>query len=527
MSQLPSAPVPPLTPQRREQNKKVLDELQDSDPAKGIRGMPPNFGEYPLPQVITVNAIASSLGRVYRASDEALKDAAENARFMRNDTGIMECVEARQRSVALLKWHLEPEDTKSPLQKQLCADLTQIIERIPRFMQYRECLLHAIWHGVYANQHQLRWQNVGGKMRVGCAGWRPINGDKLVFRLDDGGHDAGQMGIRVGMGHKLGDVINGRHKVEQIEPTVRGLCYFLRPHERALMAVHKHQIEDGAYEAPEDAGKMHGVGVRSKIYWDWFQKQELLGFLMEYLERSAFGLEIWYYPMGAAGAEAKARTAAQERIGNGRNIILVPKPLGEDAHAFGVDHIEPGMSGVDALTRIITDYYGHRIKRYILGQTLTSEADATGLGSGVADIHLGTFLDIIKYDATNLQETITDDLVEPLKRWNFAGAANTLVRFIVDTESQDSEREMLAFKSAWEMGAKLKTADVMAAIGASIPGPDDEVLQSPQFTQVPGAGMFGEGGGQPGGAPGQLAPPTPETMQTFKIQLAQALGVAS
>ena len=38
-----------------------------------------------------------------------------------------------------------------------------------------------------------------------------------------------------------------------------------------------------------------------------------------------------------------------------------------------------------------------------------------GLGSNLASVHLDTYLQIIKYDATNLEETITTDLVKVLR----------------------------------------------------------------------------------------------------------------
>ena len=473
----------------REQNK------QATDPSRDITGSAPNFGKFPMPHVMSFGGMAGSYSKVYRSSDEAIRDSRDNARFMRNDCGIMECIEARQRCTALLDWHLEPEDENSPEQVALVDELTKILNRMNRFTEYRFNLLHAIWYGRYAIQHRYRWTDVGGRMRVLPApfrdnpGWMPINGDKLVFRYDDGGGNTkpDQVGIRVGS-HMMGaDRVSGRWDVE---PTHDGMAYFLKDWERPLLAIHKHTIEDGAYEHVQDGGMIHGVGVRSRIYWDWFQKQECLAFLMEYLERSAGGIEIWYYPQGNAEAEAKARTAAEERIANQRNIVLVPKPMGDDAHAFGVEVIEPGMGGIDALQNILNEYYGHRIKRYILGQTLSSEAQATGLGSGLADLHLDTFLQIIKYDSINLEETVTHQLVKQIKEWNFPAAKDIHVDFKIDVEQQDVGEKLSAWQMAWQMGAKLKENDVMELIGAAMPTEQDRVLEQPEDP-----GMGGMGGG--------------------------------
>lgn len=466
------------------------EQRQRTDPASKTKGNAPNWGQAVLPHVLTFQGIVTSAARVYRASDEAINHSLENARFMRNDCGIMECLEARQRATALLDWGLEPEDETSQEQKDLCEALERILRRMKQFVEYRRVLLEALWFGRYGIQHTYNWTRIGGKMRClpwptyheeqESYGWLPVNGDKLVFRYNDGTVSSsarpGQVGIRVGGRWSAGDKISNKWTVEA---TDRGLAYFLDPWERNLLAIHKHQIEDGAWEDPQGAGGIHGVGIRSRIYWDWFQKQESLAFLMEYLERSAGGIELWYYPQGNKQAKDETETAAKERIGNQRNIITVPMPIGEDGNGYGVQIIEPGMAGIESLKDILQTYYGHRIKRYILGQILTSEAEATGMGSGLAEMHMDSFMMIVRYDATKLEETITDQLVTPIKNFNYPKASGLHIRFRIKTDAPDLEKKLEAYQRAWEMGAKLRERDVMDAIGASMPADDDRVLQNP------------------------------------------------
>ncbi len=472
----------------------------------------PNYGQFPLSHILSFQSIVSSGAKVYRQYDEAIKNSLDNARYMRNDCGIMECLEARQRCVALLDWHIEPEDKKSPDQMELCTELTKILKRIRRFTEYRRVLLEAVWYGKYAVQHQYGWVNIGGQMRimpkprrVGQYGWLPINGDKLCFRFDDGNLPDGtyedQLGIRVGMGTAAGSLIRNRWKVE---PTDRGMAYFIDEDERRLLAVHKHSIEDAPYEDALGAGMIHGVGVRSRIYWEWVQKQETLAFLMEYLERCAGGIQLWKFPQGNPKAKEEAEKAAQEFTGAGRNVLMVPIPAGDEYGQYGVEVIEPGMAGIDMLHNILTSYFGHRIKRYILGQILSSEAEATGLGSGLADLHMDTLMQIIKYDATNLEETITFELLHWLKEWNFPQARNIHVEFKIDTESPDVEKKLEAWSKAYEMGCKLKEQDVMDLIGAAMPGEEDKVLEKQQ--PMDGDGMGGAGGMFGGPRPGAALP---------------------
>ena len=462
---------------------KAIQNAPEVDPALQVPGMPPNYGQFAVPHVMTLQGLVSSISRTYRASDEALKNSLDHARFMRNDVGILECVEARQRSVALLDWHLEPEDANSQEQKDLAEEMTKILRRIPRFTQYRETQQNAIWFGKYGIQNKYNWRDVGGRMRVFPTAWKPLHGDKIVYRIDDDE----QVGIRVGQhwsaGANIAERVPGAAQHWQVEPTDRGMAYFLKPYERATLLIHRHQVEDAAFEAPEDADRVNGIGIRSKIYWEWFQKQEALAWLMEFLERSAFGFEIWYFPMGHPTARADMEKAANERIGQGRNIILVPKPPGEE-HNYGVERIEPGFGGVDAVQNLLNGYYGHRIKRYILGQTLTSEADATGLGSDLASVQLGTFMDIVKYDATNAEESLTTDLVAPVQRWNFPRSAHIHLRFVLETSTPDAEKKLAAFRQAFDMGARIKESDVMEAVGAAIPTDADRVLQNEWSMQL-------------------------------------------
>lgn len=472
------------------------------DPAFKIRGMPPRYGSFPLPHQLTFQGLFGTHSKVYRVSDEALKNSRENARFMRNDPGVMECLEARQRATALLEWKVEPENPNSSEQKDLCDVLAKTLRRISRFTEYRRCLMEAIWYGRSAIQNRYGWNWIGETQVCmplrsrNHPGWLPVHGDKLVFRYDDGENAPDepphQMGIRVTSKMGAGDLIYDRW---QVETTGLGLAYFLRGYERNAFCVHKHMIEDAAHDNGLDAGSIHGVGIRSRIYWDWFQKQESLAFLMEYLERSAGGIEIWSYPAGDPNALNQAQEAAKARISGGHNVVFFPKPPGDDGHLYDVQVIEPGMSGIESLKDILNTYFGHRIKRYILGQTLSSEADATGLGSGVADLHLDTLLQIVQYDSRNLQETVTHELLNQIKDWSFPHARNINCNFVIKTEAADVNEELEAIHRAWEMGAKIKESEVMELVGASIPREGESVLQAPQYLQMEQEQAAGGAGG--------------------------------
>lgn len=448
---------------------------------------PPSL-RYPVRHIDTFRTRFSSLASVYRDYDEALLDSRDNSRFMRNDVGIRECLDSRQRSVAMLNWHIEPEDEFSKDQREFCDLLEQICRRISHFTEYRRNCQHAIWYGKYAVQHRWATQKIGGKSiylptprHQDDWGWQPLSGDKLVFRqpragiAPNPGAYEGQLGIRVGSTFHAGDMIEGRWRVE---PTDYGLAYFLTPSERRLLLVHKHQVEDAAYEDGARAGSIYGVGIRSVVYWEWVQKQETMSFLMEFLERMAGGIQVWKYPQGNAQAHDETRAAAEAYNSGQQHILLVPVPTA-DTGQYGVEVIDPGFNGVETLHSLLTEYFGHRIKRYILGQVLSSESEATGLGSGVADLHSQTLLQILKSDATALQETLTSDLLDSLIQINVQkgiwSEPGFRPRFVIETESPDVDKKLQAWTSLMDRGVKFRLTDLYNLVGAGIPGQDDGV----------------------------------------------------
>lgn len=507
-----------------------------------INWAPPNDGRQLVAHVDTFINRYSSIASVYRDADEALIDDRDNARYMRNDLGIRECIDSRQRSVSLLGWHLQPEDDKSEDQTTFCSMLEKIIRKISHFTEYRWSCQNAIWYGKYGIQHRWGVQVIDNKSvylptprHQDDFGWQPLHGDKLVFRqkpigwgnMPPGGYE-GQLGIRVGGNFGLGDVINGRWKVEsvqsQVQPTDYGLAYFLTPAERRLMLVHKHHIEDAAYEDGLRAGSMYGIGIRSVIYWEWKQKQETLAYMMEYLERMSGGIQIWKYPSGNKQAEDAATAAAENYNSGQQHILLVPVPPG-DVGEYGVEVNEPGFGGIEVVQQLVEGYFSHRIKRYILGQVLSSEAEATGLGSGVAELHLDTLLQIIRSDAINLEETLTSDLVATIIKVNvekkvFADPG-FLPRFTIETEEPDIDKKLEAVAQMMDRGLKVASKPVYEMIGMEPPGPDDEIIAMPQNANPMPLSMDGDGNvPDPADKNGPPADPEkngkPEPVQRYK-----------
>ena len=261
------------------------------------------------------------------------------------------------------------------------------------------------------------------------------------------------------------------------------------------------------------------------VYWTWYQKQELMVELLTYLDRSATGIEIMFYPLGNRTAQLEAREALEKRIGENGSGLLIPRPE-ENPGSYGYDRIEPGMAGAGILKEIIVDLFNHQIKRSIVGQTLTTEADATGLGSNLADVHKDTFLGIIKEDATNEEETLTTDTIQPLLRCNFPKYQGANIRFRIDTETEDTEARIQALLECAQAGLPIKRQSLYDTLGEAKPEDTDEVIGGQQ-PGMPGMPPPGEPGAQPPnlamvqGGLGEEEVPTDEEQQAA---MAQALS---
>jgi hypothetical protein len=492
------------------------------DPASEWKGAPPNFGDQVVPHIFTVSGQTGLAGKAYLNADEAVRHNRANAERMRVDCGIMECLEARQRATALLNWHIEAE-TESEEAKELVGRMTAILKRTPRFLELRRCLLEAIWYGRYAVATQFGSREIGGGRCLAATRWEPRHGDKLVFRFDDGTgqYRPDQVGIRIGTAGQIDRRPLGMNR-QQVASTDQGMVYWLNDWERKTLIVHKHTVEDGVFEDSYTSGRIHGVGARSRVYWTWYAMIECLQRALEYLDRSAFGVELWRFPANNPKAEAATKAAAKKQMSGGRATVFVPVFSGDQQDQYGVEHIEPGLQGFDRLLTVIKEYFGHKVKRYILGQTLTSEADSTGLGSGVSDAHLATFADIVGYDSRNLEETLTEEYLRVLQLMNYPRSSHIYLRFVIDTESPDVQSKMAALKSAWEMGLQIRDSDVADIIGVSIPTQSESRIFNPQIVQ--GILSMTTQQGQP---VSPLQPSTPEQLQQLIVQTLQQRGELS
>lgn len=453
----------------------------DFPAAQQKEGRVPGDGAMPLPHFMTFSQVVNWASRTYRYTfDEALRHSAKNTLALRRDPVVMEAIRSRQMATAQLPWHLEPANPEDTAQVEAAKEITAILKATPRFEQMMMHLLEAIFYGRYGVQMNYSWDFSAGKRRMIVKDFKPVNGDKMCFRY------SGQAGILVHATYQ------GNWSI-----TDRGRAHFFSPEEREQILIHKHEPEDADFYEGELAGGIHGVGIRSKIYWLWYLRSQVLTFLMDYLERiGAGGLTVYYFEAGNPQSLAEVKQCAEEQMRN--NTILFPRYRDNSTGGPGIERIDPSPAGAQLLYDLITQYFDQQIRRYIQG------ADNNEMTEGEAAVLGDTHSRMVRYDAMNLQETLTHDLVKVLQKYNFPGLPQ--IKFVFDIDKPNAVETLQAAQAFYQMGGTLDEDELRAVLGLSRPQPGHAILAqnmplnpSTMGTQPTGVPIEGQSGPVPQG----------------------------
>lgn len=440
-----------------------------------LKALPPVGGQWVVPNVQQYVGLVQTISKFYQTPDEALRDSRVNARTMLRNLVIREPLQARMLATAELPWHIEPEDKRDRVQLRQAETIQRIIESIPDFLKYRYSLLWAIWFGRSGVQNRYIWDFSSGQKRLKVKEWSPVHGDSLVYKWD-----SDDVAVYTGM-------YNGFDGTREVttEPAWLSRAHTLTDSrdykklslsERQAFVIHAHDLMPGDFLTPEDAGGVKGVGIRSVVYWTWRILQEVSGWLIEFLERVGTGITIWRYTRGNEESYKAVKQIAESQSSQAAVLFPVDPALGHNAE--DVQRIEPNAVGIDNMMRVLDQYYGSQVRRYIVGQDATSQSTPHGLSERDLTAE-NTFNRIVRYDAINLQETLTRDLVSVIKEWTFPDS-NYECRFVINIDRPDPKEFLDADKTFHELGGALDEDELRGIIGLSKPSDDSAVLQSAQ-----------------------------------------------
>lgn len=346
----------------------------------------------------------------YDYFDEALRDSWTNALAMRRDGLIQELINHRALAGCGLPSIIESDDPEDREQKEICHQVLLILKSVYKFQYLKRSLDEAIFFGKFGAQVVYGTKLIDGAPRVTIINHQPVMGDKIVFDWE------GVPAILVHTGDGFYANINKRDK-QYIRMTDRGMAFFLAdPFYRDRFVIHEFEPTDTDFLFEGDmALAVHGLGLRSRFYWTWNLRVELLGWMMDALQRiGANGMLIGYFQSGNPNAEAAILKVLENLMKYNYAAVEVqgatpPKDM--------ITRIEPTSVGYDVMFNLVQHLEGI-MRRGFLGQEMTSQFGATGMGSGMADLAGDSFENIVTYDAKNLSDTINQDVLPPLLRYN-------------------------------------------------------------------------------------------------------------
>ncbi|MEY4593570.1 MAG: hypothetical protein RIR18_2465 [Pseudomonadota bacterium] len=179
-------------------------------------------------------------------------------------------------------------------------------------------------------------------------------------------------------------------------------------------------------------GYLSRMGIHRVLIWPFLYKAYAVGDFAEFLETFGLPMIIGKY-FTSAGDEEKA------------SLMRAVTALGHDARAIMPSEMEIEVkectsSGSKSSHLEMVAWADRAISKAILGQTMSAEAQSTGLGSGNAALHAEVRRDILVADAREIAGTITRDLLYPLialNRGNIDGLRRC-PRMVFDTgEAED------------------------------------------------------------------------------------------
>lgn len=376
-------------------------------------GLPPGGGHYSVPNFLSFSALVRSASKAFLySSDEALRDSPTNALAMKRDPILCGALLRVWRPVAQLGWSLAPDDETNPAEVEAARLVEYCIKKTPNFQRLKMYLLQASWYGKAGVELAYEWRNYRGEEKIFVRDFTYINGDKLRLKWDT---------------KTWGVLVYPGYPGEKVA-TDWGLCHFLTPDERIQYIIHQFEPDDADFNEPELAGSIGGVGVRGRLYWFWWLKQQVFGQLMNYIHRFANGLTIFYYDASNAQAMKQAAAAAKAQYSN--TALLYPRWNGTNPDVNKVERLEVGSASADILWKLVNEYFDPIMERFIEGQTPSQ--DVGGIGTGQAESRGETLDEVVKYYAVDLQETLQSDFVNVLYAYNAPGVTPGTFKFNVD-----------------------------------------------------------------------------------------------
>lgn len=415
--------------------------------------------------------------------------------MMRADADIEGVLRSLQVTLASLEWAVMADDDENPRLVALAERIGKIYAAIPRRSDFVRAMHEAVWYGnSAANVVYGRHANFG----VCVKEWYPFHPDTLAY------DQRGNLAMRVGADYSA-------HGPSEQNIGFDSRVHIFTEDERKAIVLHRVFVAAPDFNDPNSSESIYrGVGARDVCWFMWLAKQEILQDAITYAERYAMGIRVGYYPLGQDAGRAMMENVLANLTND--NSVLLPQSGTEKV--YDIDIKEPNAGRATVFLDLV-NWFSSKIKEAILGQSLSSEAGSTGLGSGVASLHADTLSRIIRYHADALADSLTNDFVRVVAR--MLGATeeeSTALRFQFAPERPDPKERLEAIEKFVTMGGRVSEREVRDLLGLSQPQEDEPILGSSQAGSNPLDAILGKNGT----AAPEGTEPAPDAPVTFTMK---------
>lgn len=177
------------------------------------------------------------------------------------------------------------------------------------------------------------------------------------------------------------------------------------------------------------SGYIARAGLFRVLAWPYLFKNYSVRDLAEFLEIYGLPVRIGTYPTGASDKEKMTLLRAVMSIGHNAAGVI---PQG-----MMIDFKEAAKGSSDPY-KVMMDWCEGTVSKAVLGGTLTTTAEATGMGSGLGDVHNDVRHDLLVSDVRQFGGTLRRDLILPMAVLNIPGVdPNRLPRFVFNTQEPE------------------------------------------------------------------------------------------
>lgn len=368
-------------------------------------------------------------------------------------------LEKRMLATAQLDWQILPENETDSMQLEVAKRIDNIFRKTPRRVDLFKSLLWGTFRGtgcaeMYWDQDELtnEWY---------IKHHRPHHGDKITYDI-----------------HGQPRILTRFHQVGGRE---------ISDEERDRLIIYTYNPEDGSFYEPAEAAYVYkGRGLRDSIWQYWWLKHNALKFWLTFLERFGGGFLIGKYPMGNDVAKKAIESVLRNLVSDSKVSVPVPPSTSttDQAGTYGIEPILVPGTGEHAqmFQNFVDGWAGKHIRILIEGQEQAQQESGDGLGSGRADALQDMFRMYRDFDAHALEESISNQCVQKLQRFNF-GELPFKCRFEFIIEKDTYAEAEARVNAARENRLVVAKTWVYDSLGIPVPKDDEEVMDYGMMAQ--------------------------------------------